>query len=239
MKSITDPNNTFTIRDFEEGLMLAGFVSPLSELEVNKRVELKILEKKISQKKSTIYFKRSVLAAEIVNQLHSENTFGRTKFQKIVYLCENASKMELESRYKKFAAGPFDNKFMHSITAEFKKQKWFDISIKVDGKFKKQVYTPAENVGNYKKYYLQYFSDTDAEIQTVISLLRHQKTHFVELVATVFACWFELNSKKIKFNRDNLFDIFYSWSKEKEKFTQEEIVDSVNWMKNEGVYPMN
>lgn len=74
-----------------------------------------------------------MLVAEIASELCKEITFGWIKFQKLVYLCEHAAHMNLESRDSKQADGPFDNKFMHSIEHEFKKQNWLAVE-KVEGR---------------------------------------------------------------------------------------------------------
>lgn len=237
MKSMGKKDKTFTIKDFEKGLMLAGYISPKNEAEIAERKALELLEKKQAKEKQIIYFKRAVLAAEIVNQLHNEFTFGRVKFQKIVYLCEKASDMQLQNRYAKLAAGPFDHKFMHSINNEFKKQKWFDVKIDRNSQYQKPVYTAAEKNDKFKEYYQKYFSNNDEKIQYIINLFRKEKTRETELIATIYACWEEIILKGLDFNSENLFDLFYSWADEKKKFNQDEIIGAVEWMKEKGITP--
>jgi hypothetical protein len=129
MKSTNNERKTFSMEDFEKGLMLAGLISPKTTTEINERKEPERYEQTLKKEKKELYFKRAVLAAEIAYQLHSDFTFGRIKFQKMVYLCEHVADMNLEERYSKQAAGPFDNKFMHSIHTEFTRQKWFEVEI--------------------------------------------------------------------------------------------------------------
>lgn len=235
--SSTTKKSKYSIKDFERGLMLAGLITPNSVGELEELESLENYEKELSQEKSKTYFKRTVLAAEIVNQLHQEFTFGRVKFQKLVYLCEYVGKMNLQERYAKFAAGPFDNKFMHSINIEFKRQKWFDVSIVKSGGYSKPQYSPCTNVDKYKGYYNSYFGDNDESIQYIISLFRKTKTREVELVATIFYCWVELLNNKQLFNNESLFSSFYSWADEKKKFTKEEVLSSLQWMKDNGITP--
>ena len=231
---------SFTIRDFEQGLMLAGYVTPINSDEVTEKEMLYEYDKQNNKVKQIIYFKRSVLAAEIINELKDEKTFGRIKFQKMVYLCENVVHMNLsEDRYKKFAAGPFDNRFMHSINKELKKQKWFDVKIIKDGKYSKPQYFELEKKENYKEYYNNYYSDYDGAIHRIISLLRTKKTDFVELVATIFYCWKESIDEKQKFTNSLIYSKVYSWSKEKSKFTTSEIDRAIEWMENEELTPIS
>mgnify|MGYP003648405945 CR=1 FL=1 len=145
MKSNNNKKSTFTIEDFEKGLLLAGYITPHTE---NELIEL--------------------------------------------YLCEHAGNMNLQSRYEKFAAGPFDNNFMHSINQEFEKQKWFNIVIDKSNGYNKPVYSASSNIEKYKDYYSKYFLDQNEAIQKIIELFRKTKTREVELVATIYFCLLEI-----------------------------------------------
>lgn len=238
MKLTNSEKEKFTLQDFEKGLMLAGFLTPKDLNEIKEKEMLTEHDKSISRTKKEIYFKRAVLAAEIVDNLKEEFTFGRIKFQKLVYLCENVAHMNISSeRYKKFAAGPFDNKFMYSINAEFKKQKWFGVNIIKDGKFTKPQYYALENKEKYKEYYLQYFADQNESIQQIIELFRKERTHFTELIATLFFCWKEIYNEKQKYSDTILCQKFYNFSEEKKKFTQEEILKGIKWMEDHQLTP--
>jgi hypothetical protein len=237
MKS-TNKKQPFTIEDFEKGLMLAGLITPHSESEIKEIEILKEYDKNLSKKKSLIYFKRAVLAAEIVNNLKSEFTFGRVKFQKMVYLCEHACNMNLQDRYTKFAAGPFDNKFMHSINKEFQKQKWFDIKYDKNKGYNKPIYSSTINTEKYKSYYSKYFGEQDESISKLIELFRNKKTREVELVATIYYCLLEIKENKELRNRKTLFTYFYRFADSKKQFSELEIISSLDWMKEKGVFPL-
>ncbi len=60
-------------------------------------------------------FKRAVWAAEIVSQLHAEPTFGRVKFEKLLYLSEYHLGADFESNYQRAAAGPLDRGMLGSV----------------------------------------------------------------------------------------------------------------------------
>jgi hypothetical protein len=173
-----------------------------------------------------------VLAAEIVANLHEEPTFGRIKFQKLVYLCEHIAEMNLQKRYSKFAAGPFDNRFMHGIKTEFEKQKWFSIEEVIDGKMKRSKFIPLENCSKYKPYYDSYFDESADSIKNVIDLFRKQKTDFTEVAATLFSCFLEIKEKQQTFTEELLLSFFYKWSKEKERFHRQFVLEVWEWMKN-------
>ncbi len=238
MKSTNKKKQQFTIEDFEKGLMLAGLITPHTASEIDEVEALKEYDKEIAKKKSIIYFKRAVLAAEIVDNLKDEFTFGRVKFQKLVYLCEHACNMDLQSRYAKFAAGPFDNKFMHSINSEFKKQKWFNVKYDKSKGYNKPVYTISENFDKYKIYYSKYFDEQNEDIHNVIELFRKTKTREVELVATIYYCLLEIKENNQLRNRKTLLDNFYKFADSKKQFSEFEVLNSLDWMKKKGVLPL-
>lgn len=188
-------------------------------------------------KSKSIYFKRVVLAAEIANQLHNEPTFGHVKFQKIVYLCEQASSMQLDDRYCKQAAGPYDRKFMHSIDYELEKQNWFSVKKDSTDKYGKYLFKPLDGLPKYKDYYNRYYSNDD-NIQLIINLFRKEKTNFVELVATLYSCWAEIIANNDTFSEELILNKLYAWSKEKKKYTEFEVRNTINWMRDKSLIPI-
>lgn len=198
-------------------------------------------EKKAIVKKAPVktlpknsYFRRLVLAAEIASQLHEEPTFGHIKFVKVQYLCEEVCNMQLKSNYEKFAAGPLDYKSMYSIDAEFKKRRWFNV-IKSDYGFR---YEPLENLNAYKKYYLNYFSIFSSQINTLIDLLRKEKSEFCEAVATLFAVWKHSLKNTQGISESHLIKNFYDWSEAKKRFKEKYLSEIIVWMKENNVFPV-
>ena len=239
MPSTKTDKTHFSMDDFEKGLMLAGYIMPSSVTEIIEREKLAEYEAQLASQSKNIYFKRAVLAAEIAAQLHNEFAFGRVKFQKLVYMCEHAAHMNLEHRYQKQAAGPFDNKFMHTIDKEFKKQKWFSVEKVIDNNISRYKYTPLENIENYKRYYDNYYKHLDDSIQFIIELFRKKKTDFTELATTVFACYLELKENHTAIPKDLLLKLFYDWSEKKKRFPENEVIDSYHWLQNNGLIPVS
>ncbi len=198
-------------------------------------IALKSTKKTLS--KSETFFKRSVLAAKIVEECYQEWTFGSVKFQKLLYLCEHASKMNFATKYTKQAAGPMDNRFIHAIQKEFERQKWFSIAKVKSGIYTKVTFTPMENLSAYKNYYQGYYSNVEDEIQSLIDTFREWKTDDVELVATIFYCWDKFNDDNISFSIELLTQAVYDFHKSKAKFSENQIARSFEWMEENGVYP--
>lgn len=193
---------------------------------------------KSKSKKSELFFKRTVLAAEIASQLYREPTFGHVKFQKIVYLCEQISELKADKNYSKQAAGPYDNRFMHTIDRELKRQNWFDVSKKSKGGYSKFEYKPLENIDKYKDYYNRYFYYANDEIQWLINTFRKKRTNDVELIATLFYCWKEIVMSSYIFSDTLLIEKFYQWSKEKKKFDEFTVRNGIRWMRESDLIPI-
>lgn len=235
MKSTKNERMTFSMEDFEKGLMLSGFISPGSITELNERRELDQYESELKKQNQTIFFKRVVLAAEVAFQLHEEPTFGRTKFQKLVYLCEHTAEMNLESRYSKQIAGPFDNRFMHSIEQQFRNNKWFEIEKVNSGSMKRSKYKRLSNAEKYKGYFISYFGTYEETIQKIINLFRSQSTDFTEIAATLYACHLELKNDSKSVLELELLEKFYKWSEKKKRFEQDRVLLVWHWMLTNGI----
>ncbi len=202
-----------------------------------KKIEA-LQKKKDTQNSKSLFFKRVVLAADIVYNLYNERTFGHVKFQKLMYLCEQASNMELTVRYTKQAAGPFDWRFMHSVDKEFKRLKWFDVEIKQENGYKNYIYSFGENVESYKPYFNNYYNDSKDSIKWLIETFRKPPTKKVELVATIYSCLDELIKNKEVFTSALLIERVFKWSEEKKKkFTSEDILKAHKWMNQNSLIP--
>ena len=181
------------------------------------------------------YFKKLVLAAEVTDQLHTEPTFGHVKFVKILYLCEEACNMELSTNYVKHVAGPFDPKYMYTAIAQFKSRGWFN-EAKRNNSYGFN-FTRGENADEFKKYYPKYFNHQMPSISRIIELLRKKKSGFCEIVATLYFLWKEALVNNSNIDDDGLIIRFYSWGKEKYKFSEPEVKDALIWMRAEQIFP--
>lgn len=230
MKSTNNKTDAFSMDDFEKGLMLAGLILPSNTCELKEREVLAAYEASLKQEKRSTYFKRVVLAAEIANQLHREWTFGRVKFQKLVYLCEHAVEMNLQNRYSKLAAGPFDRKFMHTIEKEFESRKWFRVDKVPNGTITRSKYSPLENLENYKPYFQSYFGNQNESITHIINLFRTASTDKSEIAATLYACRIELLNKQQQISMEVVLQLFYEWSEQKQRFPEDTVLSVWHWM---------
>lgn len=188
----------------------------------------------ISLKPTNIdYHKRSVLAAEIVWQLHKEPTLGHLKLQKLIFLCQKTGNMQLATNFLRQAMGPYDNQLMRSIDKQLKQHKWFEYCSAENFK-----YQPLEKAGAHHVDYQKYFSDESANIQYIIDTFKKAKSSTVEIVATLYACMENiLEEKNTIYSENLLIQRFYEWSEEKQKFSEDEVRSVLKRMKEIGIVP--
>ena len=218
-----------TINDIEKDEVLAMVAEPVKEIVSKRKKETKV----VSIKANPIeIYKRTLLAAEIVYQLHKEATLGHLKLQKLLYLCQEVNNMSLPMNFLKQAMGPYDNRLMRSLDKQFEEKRWF--------KFEKTEflkYKPLGAVGAHQNDYLKYFEGDKPKIDYLIATFRKYRSHDIEAVATLYACWKEAIDNKELVSLELILKKFYAWSEEKEKFKPEELKSHLTWMRNNGICP--
>lgn len=178
------------------------------------------------------YYRRTVLAAEIVWQLHKEPTLGHLKLQKLIYLCQKSADMQLPTNFLRQAMGPYDNRLMRSIDKQLKEKKWFEY--KKEQVFK---YQPLEKAGQHHNDFIKYFSAESESIQFIIDRFKTIKSDIVEIVATLYACLDNMQNENVIFSEALLIQRFYEWSEEKKKFSEKEVERVFSRMKETGIVP--
>lgn len=223
------PTNDYELEEFEKVYGSTQTILP------DKFKDLNFLDSyKKETKKGSDYFKKMVLAAEIVNQLHTEFTFGHIKFVKILYLSEQVCQMKLSTSYRKFAAGPLDPKYLYSIDSFLKSKKWFAKVKRDDFGFK---YVALENRGEHISYFNNYFHLEKESLMRLLNLFKKEKTDFCEIVATMYYVWDECLKTNVIINNNTLIQKFYEWGDRKKKFKNDQLINSINWMLSKGIYP--
>ena len=181
-----------------------------------------------------IHFKRSVLAAEIIDRLHNEPTFGHVKFEKMIYLVEHLCDVDTGSTYHRDAAGPYDNRAIRSIDSQLRRQKWFDAQ-KVDDRYR---YQPMANRGKHKEYFERYFPGIGTTFDTVIETFRSFTTERCEIVATLFGAWRDLLQQNDSVSDDAIVnEVLNNWHKSKKRIPEERWRKALSWMRDHGFVP--
>ncbi len=224
------PENTEELNAFDEAHEKYQFEGNVDKINPEKILsDLKKSDVKVTK---IDYHKRTVLAAEIVCKLQNEYTFGHLKLQKLMYLCQHTTSMNLHTNFLKQAMGPYDPNLMRSIDKQFKVNKWFEYSSNDYPKYK-----PLDRVGEHKEWYERYFEDQLSDIDFLLEKFRKYRTDQVEIIATIFACWKEALEYKELINNELIIKKFYLWHEDKAKYERERIIKAFEWMTEEGMCP--
>jgi len=214
------------LREYRTALISAAVTG-----KIDVRGELEAVQ---PQRKAPPAFRRAVLAAEIADRLHGDPTFGRVKFQKILYLCEDHLGMDLEGNYRRQAAGPLDSRMLRSVEGQMEQQKWYA----AQSDARRTTYVPLENAGGHRKYFDNYWSGYREGLDSLIALLRPLDTERCEIVATLFAAWNDLIIVGKPFDDDDILrEVRTNWHESKERFDEDRLRKALQWMRDKNLMP--
>lgn len=186
------------------------------------------------RKTANVYFKRSVLAAEIADRLCEERTFGHVKMEKLIFLTERLCHIDIDSHYHRDAAGPYDNRALRSIDSQMKKQQWFAVTKKDKG----YQYQPMEKRGEHKKYFDRYYSDVLPMFDKIINTFKTSSTEQCEIVATIYSAWDDLLHGGRPFSDEDILDeVLNNWHESKRRIERSRWQKALVWMRDNGFVP--
>jgi type I restriction enzyme, S subunit len=175
-----------------------------------------------------------VLAGHIIFAFQSGGYIGRTKLQKMLFLCERHSKLDFDTHYVKETAGPLDQKFLYSFLDEAKTKNWIEETSINDG----YKYKPADSISELTKDYPKYFRADSDKITFVIKLIRNMNTETSELTATIYAIWSNYIIQNKHITDQLLISEVYDWDPRKTKFDRDIILSTWQRMKEDGLAPV-
>lgn len=201
-----------------------------------------ILQNYFTQKENSneiidLNYKRAVLSAKIINEMHEEKYFGAVKLEKILYLCETHLGITLNGKYKKEAAGPYDAKSRYEVEDILKIKKWFDVQKVTNGSVEITKYLPLENCHEIKTLYYDVFAGSLSKIDKLMDLFKGKNSDFCESIATLYAVWKNRLNNNLTCSNSELIADFKMWSKSKERFYDSDLLDRILFMRRKGLTP--
>lgn len=174
-------------------------------------------------------FAKQVLAGKVISRFKDDLHFTDIKFQKIQFLAEHVIGADLNLNYYYQAAGPYDNVFMHTIYNDLKKNKWYDCK---DRKF-----TALEKQIKIEEYYQNYFGPATGQLDKLFRLLSGATEAKSEIIATIYAVWnnFIIEGKPVA--EDELIQSFYNWSERKHQYTRAQVLEGLQWLRENKLEP--
>lgn len=181
--------------------------------------------------------KRLALSGLIIDKLHGDENFGRTKFAKVFYLADATNGLQLDTRYAREAAGPLDAQCFYDEQTGVEKlaaRHGYFISNLAGGRVQ---YTPLDNLPEVTAKVTEVFKNSD-KIEDLIELCRPLTTEQIEIVATLYACWNDLLIDGIAISDDVIVREFTQhWHPKKARFFKTRLVKTLEWMRSKGLVP--
>lgn len=182
--------------------------------------------------------KRLTVASCLVNELHGEVTFGRTKLAKLVYLVDAMGGVDLEMTYARQAAGPLDGR------AFYNEKMGLEALAKRHGYFAARAaatmvsYEPGPNLKAAAARSAEILGDGAKVLNDVIQTFRKLDTAQCEIVATLYACWNDLIlDGKAEDNQTIVSEFLKNWHPKKARFAKGRVMSALKWMQEHGVVP--
>jgi type I restriction enzyme S subunit len=193
-----------------------------------------VTDPKKARRTANVHFQRAVLAAEIVDRLYEEPTFGHVKFEKLMFLVEHICKVDTGSTYHRDAAGPYDNRAIRSIDKQLKEQQWFDVR-KVEKRYR---YLPLAKRGGHQQYFDRYFGSSRPVLDQILDTFRAMETEKCEIVATLFSAWQDLLKTGAVVSDDLIVDeVRNRWHDAKKRIPDVRWRKALEWMRTTGFVP--
>ena len=174
-------------------------------------------------------FAKLVLAGKIINECKDSPEFTNIKFQKLQHLAEHLMEADLNLNYYNQAAGPYDNKFMHTLHNKMNQQKWF-----ASRGYK---YSPLEKSNEINGHFSRYFGNNNEQFSKLIKLLGKASEDQCEIISTLYAVWNDRIIKKEPITNEAIIQDFFNWSDRKQKYNSKQLKKAIEWMKENGLEP--
>lgn len=165
---------------------------------------------------------RTLLAAEITQQLHGQRTFGQRKLQKVIYLAEHAAKLAaIQGRYLRNVAGPHDRHLMNQVEGELQNRQWYE---RIERETVGHAYRPLSQAGQHQRVYERVWSDAERSIiGRVIELMRSWDTDRCEMTVTLYAAWNDfILEGRLATDEAIVDEVMHRWNDAKLRFSRTE-----------------
>jgi type I restriction enzyme, S subunit len=174
-------------------------------------------------------FAKLVLAGKIISECKESLEFTNIKFQKLQHLAEHLMEADLNLNYYNQAAGPYDNKFMHTLHQKMNQQKWF-----ASRGYK---YSPMDKANEIDGHFNRYFGAGNEQFSKLITLLGKASEDQCEIISTLYAVWNDRMIKGEPITNEALIEDFFNWSERKQKYSSDQLTKAIEWMRANGLEP--
>jgi hypothetical protein len=182
--------------------------------------------------------RRLAVAGLLVQHLHNDPNFGRTKLTKLFYLANVHERLDLETEYYREAAGPLDQRALYNerFGIEALAQKYHLFQPRSKGKM--ITYEPFADLEKIEPFATKYLGEKVKNIAAMANTFKSFTTDQSEIIATLYACWNDLLIQKRPPSDDEIVSEFlHHWHPKKSRFSRARLIKAIAWMRTEGWVP--
>jgi hypothetical protein len=177
-------------------------------------------------------FAQAVLMSKILDS--NVSNMGRVKLEKMLFTIEHSLGFDFDTEYSREAAGPLDSSIYECERVISRANKWFYINSSKYG----VSYKPQRDMNKYKKYYEQYFSEYNEEIERIINVFRNYSLDQAEIVATLYGAWNDFIIDKKQFTDEDIVDeVLTNWNESKKRFSKDVWLRAIENMRKNNLTP--
>lgn len=159
---------------------------------------------------------------------------GKIYNQKVLYLLNTYLGLNLNVQYYRYKHGPYDI-MLDSYIDTLVENGWCIKTIN-NGAENLEI---GPNYGAFEGKYGSYFSEYDAEINSLIQFVQPMKRSQIERVATLFAVWNDmiLDGKSNPTDDEIISEVMSGWTENKANFAYDTWLGTLNKMRTNGIVP--
>lgn len=177
-------------------------------------------------------FAQAVLMSKILDS--NVSNMGRVKLEKMLFTIEHSLGFDFDTEYHREAAGPLDSSIYECERVVSQRNKWFYVNSSDYG----VSYKARKDRSKYKKYYEQYFSDYNEEIERIITIFRTYTLDQAEIVATLYGAWNDMIIDKRDFTDEDVADeVLNHWNESKKRFSKDVWLRAMETMRKNNLVP--
>lgn len=182
---------------------------------------------------------RVLVAADVVHRLGAQQSLGRIKLQKLMFLAEaHANINEIGGCYERYRAGPYDAAMVQEIEAGLRQEQFYDAREDTTADRGRITFHRMPSAGDHRDALSAVLGDSVASLRSMIDLFKDMNTEATEAVATLYAVW---NDALIEGQQPDdaaiIRGFLQDWHADKGRFKQNELQTWLGWMRRNGIVP--
>ena len=165
----------------------------------------------------------------------AQKPHGRTWLAKVLALGELHVGIPFKQRHGKYPHGPLDD-VIYKAERVGRKAGWFDFTEQKKAK-EQTSYLVTAGTPEAASIVAEFFGERKAAFDQLIADFDDLNSDEAELLATAYTAWNDLLIDGRPADEDAIVAEFYAWDESKKKFSRDQILSRIAWMRQHGYVP--